>query len=233
MVVKGDADGRTGADFKHAFLDQWIIANWSHLVWACLVLIKHWAVSGARLGPYSMASFDGWAGTMGGILDSIGVKGFLSNRSIFMQEDADDDEEAFRAFVKAWAIKYGIGRKAARVVGNPDTDHDSLIRLMEEDDDIDIEAKGEDGKAKTKWFGRHFIRTYKDRTVKLRLGKGRGGTVYVTIRTEHCTKAGAKVYWLERVNVGVSLIRLDMETGQWTAETGVSARRAQRPGAWS
>jgi hypothetical protein len=50
--------------------------------------------------------FEGWAQTMGGILQVVGVPGLLANAKKFRQEAADRAGE-WRAFVAAWWVEVG------------------------------------------------------------------------------------------------------------------------------
>jgi hypothetical protein len=73
-----DPSSRSG--FKHDPLFDWIKENRRELVRAALVLIRRWFADGCPQGQKKMGSFERYARTMGGILDSIGVEGFLANR---------------------------------------------------------------------------------------------------------------------------------------------------------
>jgi hypothetical protein len=97
-------DTRSG--FKHV-LPQWAKENRGRLVWACLTLIQAWVAGGMpkKHGVEPMGGFESWEGVMGGILDSAGVPGFLSNRSELFTEVNTTDAE-WREFVSEWAVAH-------------------------------------------------------------------------------------------------------------------------------
>jgi len=96
---------RTG--FKYPDLNQYITDNRPELVRACLVMARAWFadendVSGVNI----LSSFEDWSKTIGGILKSCGVKGFLENTGEFFSA-ADGETENLVAFVQAWHNKKG------------------------------------------------------------------------------------------------------------------------------
>jgi hypothetical protein len=97
----------------HRNLHGWALDERPRLLWACAVLVRRWFAAGAPLweGP---ARFSRWAEVMGGILDSVGIEGFLDNRD--EERDAvDDSHSSMRAFVtQVWGPKYGEREVAAK-----------------------------------------------------------------------------------------------------------------------
>jgi hypothetical protein len=96
---------RTG--FKHPDLNQYITDNRPALIRACLIMARAWfadecGASGVKILP----SFENWSRTIGGILKSCGVKGFLENTKDFFST-ADGDAENITAFVHAWNEEKG------------------------------------------------------------------------------------------------------------------------------
>jgi len=95
---------RTG--FKHD-LFPWVTANRHLLVWAVLVLCRHWVASGSpRWHERAMGSFETWSETVGGILLCAGISGFLGNRER-LYAVSDPDGEEWRAFIAAWSEELG------------------------------------------------------------------------------------------------------------------------------
>jgi len=67
-------------DFLHADLLGWVKARRGELVAACLSLIQAWLEAGCPAGTVRLGSYESWAATMGGILETVGVEGFLTGR---------------------------------------------------------------------------------------------------------------------------------------------------------
>lgn len=92
-------------NFRHPNLALWARENHGQLVWALLVLVRHWMATGARRGPVVMGSYEDWAAVLGGILDAAGINGFMTNRDAgYRQSGADAGE--WRAFFEAWWSKH-------------------------------------------------------------------------------------------------------------------------------
>lgn len=138
---------RTG--FKHD-LETWVPAHRAELVAACLTLIRYWIDQGRpewRGKP--LPSFEGWSRVMGGLLECIGVAGFLQNLDM-TREASSGDEEPWGAFCSLWYDLYGstprpIGRYPL-FDGKSRSDYDgdkSLLHLIEEHS-LNIKLKGED-----------------------------------------------------------------------------------------
>jgi hypothetical protein len=95
---------RTG--FKHDDLRGWVESHRARLVWAGLTLIRSWIVAGCPRGAYRMGGFQEWANVMGGILDHIGIPGFLGTAKEFA-DAADSEALTHHAFVSAWWQAHG------------------------------------------------------------------------------------------------------------------------------
>ena len=88
--------------FKHTPLQGWITRNRAALVHACLTLVRTWQAAGApRRRSTPLGSFEEWSGVLGGILDAIGIPGFLGNMKE-LYETADDQSSQFKELVAAW-----------------------------------------------------------------------------------------------------------------------------------
>jgi hypothetical protein len=122
--------------FKRS-LNRWIPANRATAVWAALTIIKSWLdattpphdpehlsrtfdayeidfapMRGTRL----LNSYEEWAETMGGILEWIGVEGFLANQDK-MFAYADDEDGEVAAFLTAWADRFAEPVSVPDLVG--------------------------------------------------------------------------------------------------------------------
>jgi putative DNA primase/helicase len=95
---------RTG--FKHDPIIEWAAAHRAELVHAVLTLGQAWVAAGKPLAKQRLGSFEHWSAVMGGILEVIGVPGFLGNLDD-MYAEADADGEMWREFVSAWWESFG------------------------------------------------------------------------------------------------------------------------------
>lgn len=90
---------RTG--FRHADLRGWAIKNRGLLVWAALTLIQTWISKGMPLGTTKIGMFEAWSEVMGGILETTGIHGLLTNLEDFYSE-SDTEGATWRTFLLAW-----------------------------------------------------------------------------------------------------------------------------------
>ncbi|OYD80120.1 hypothetical protein CHT98_32935 (plasmid) [Azospirillum brasilense] len=95
-------------EFRHPELLAWVRENRARLVWAALTLAQAWVAAGRP--PAERAStlgmFERWCAVLGGILDHVGIPGFLGNLGEFY-DDADAEGQDWRAFVSAWWREHG------------------------------------------------------------------------------------------------------------------------------
>jgi hypothetical protein len=89
---------RTG--WKIPDLLGWARERRSELVSACLTIVRGWIDAGEPMGDYTLGSYEEWARVMGGILDYIGVHGFLVNLS--SNDEVNSAEAEWRGFVNLW-----------------------------------------------------------------------------------------------------------------------------------
>ena len=92
-------EDRDPSQFKHR-LPEWALDNRGEILWAALVLIRAWVEQGRPLGPQSMASYESWAKTIGGILQVAGIPGFLEAQKE-RRIDSDDSASQWEAFLKS------------------------------------------------------------------------------------------------------------------------------------
>jgi hypothetical protein len=97
-------DTRSGFDLR---LPGWVHEQRSALVSAALTLIRYWVGQGRpEWSGAPMATFEPWSRMIGGILETSGVAGFLSNRTDF-RLDNDEESQQWRGFVAAWFARWG------------------------------------------------------------------------------------------------------------------------------
>lgn len=94
-------DERT--DFKHVDLEGWVKQNQAQLVWSCLTLVRYWVAMGARRDrSIVFGGFTDWAQVMGGILNAIGVDGFMANRREITTGVVNTERTQLEALLSAW-----------------------------------------------------------------------------------------------------------------------------------
>lgn len=91
--------------FRHDELREWMADHRGDLVAAALTLIQDWVVKGMPHATVRLGSFERWAAVIGGILETAGISGFLTNLDEFY-EAADMEGAIWRQFVATWWLKY-------------------------------------------------------------------------------------------------------------------------------
>lgn len=95
-------------DFKILDLKLWALENRARLIWALIVMIRHWIALGAQPSNDVFGSFERWACTVGGVLGACGRTGFLVNRRSILEKSSDKDA-TFKGFVEQWWGSQGDG----------------------------------------------------------------------------------------------------------------------------
>lgn len=95
-----------GRSFRHERLLTWSREKRPELVSAVLTLVASWLAAGAPRSARDLGSFESWSETVGGILAHAGINGFLENLEE-LYELADAEGQEWRAFVAAWAERFG------------------------------------------------------------------------------------------------------------------------------
>jgi len=96
---------RTG--FKHR-LPEWAVDHRGELLGALLTMARAWFARGRpQFTKRTKGGFEQWCQTIGGILDVVGVEGFLENDREQI-ESADPEHQELAAFVTAWAAQHGV-----------------------------------------------------------------------------------------------------------------------------
>jgi hypothetical protein len=90
--------------WHHADLMGWVRDNRPTLVWACLTLIQHWVAGGMVKQPERpLASYEDWAGVMGGILARAGFHGFLDGQKEERAKAADSTQDGLTQLLNVLA----------------------------------------------------------------------------------------------------------------------------------
>ena len=92
--------------FRHPDLMVWVRANRARLVAACLTLCRAWIAAGRPRGTRTIGSYKSWSQTMGGVLEVVGIEGFLGNIDEMMAA-SDSEGAVWRSFVSAWWDRFG------------------------------------------------------------------------------------------------------------------------------
>ncbi len=92
--------------FRHPDLVSWLHRHRHELVWAFLVLIRHWVARGKPAWDgRPLGSFESWSAVVGGVLKAAGIAGFLENREALYQR-TDAVTEEWRQFTRAWWARH-------------------------------------------------------------------------------------------------------------------------------
>lgn len=92
--------------WKHE-LPAYAYAHRTELVSAALIMVQAWLAAGRPRGRQSLGSYDAWVQTLGGVLDVLGVPGFLMDAEQ-LWEDADSDRAARLWLVQRWYDEQGF-----------------------------------------------------------------------------------------------------------------------------
>jgi hypothetical protein len=117
------------ADFRHPNLVAWAVENRAALVRACIVLTRHWIDAGQPVGGRPLGSFERWAAVIGGILDCVGIDGFLGSLEE-LYEEADTEGALWREFVQAWWEAFGSEVKHVGELCRFCEEHDLLAAVL-------------------------------------------------------------------------------------------------------
>lgn len=94
------------AGFKHPSLREWVDEHRGELIKAACILVQHWIVEGRPTWSGTpLGSYESWSRTMGGILETADIEGFLGNHRKLM-EGADLESQALHCFVGKWAKEF-------------------------------------------------------------------------------------------------------------------------------
>ena len=136
-------------DFRHPDLRAWNTAHRGDLIAAALTLIRAWVVAGRPNGKQRMGSFESYVAVIGGILDVIGVPGFLDNQ-MELYDVADSEAAQWGALVDLW-------RERCEETGFVACKASDLYELALEVENFDMTGKtteGERGAVTMRSFGK-------------------------------------------------------------------------------
>jgi hypothetical protein len=109
--------------FKHQPLAQFVASHREELVAAVLTVISAWLAAGRPKGSKVLGSFESWSETMGGILEVVGLGGFLESDPF--ADLGDVERDAWQHFVLLWDHHYGdreVGvSELWKLLGEPDS----------------------------------------------------------------------------------------------------------------
>jgi len=91
--------------FKHHPLLKWVYKNQQTLIEAFLILVQAWVAQGMPRSKATLGSFESWAEVIGGILESVGIPGFLTNRKV-LNERTNVEGMEWKEFVEVWWTKH-------------------------------------------------------------------------------------------------------------------------------
>jgi hypothetical protein len=87
--------------FRHPDIRGWTKKYRGDFVGCALTLIQAWIAAGKPEGDKTLGMFEGWAHTIGGILDVAGIPDFLGNLEKFY-ERADTETATWGEFIASW-----------------------------------------------------------------------------------------------------------------------------------
>ena len=99
-LVPAEARPEDRQNFKHNDILQWVEDHRAELVWAVCTMIQAWVDDGMpHWKKPPIGSFERWSRNIGGILDSVGVEGFMDNSTDF-RNDTSYESDADLEFVQ-------------------------------------------------------------------------------------------------------------------------------------
>ena len=89
--------------FKHPNLHEWIMQSRGAILAAILTIVRSWILAGSpqKADQDILGGYESYSRILGGILEFIGVKGFLTNLTS-MYDIVDTNIPAWEAFLTAW-----------------------------------------------------------------------------------------------------------------------------------
>lgn len=189
-IVRIQIDAKTAAPwrnrtFRHPSLRRWAQENRSKLVWAILTLVQAWVTKGMPNGNYDLGTYESYAAVIGGIFDTVGIKGFLSNLDQ-MYESADAETTEWLEFFTQWWTEHQDQPQPSRKLFDLANEWDLLLSVRGTGNVIS--QKTALGKALATMDGRRIGEFEVVRARK----KGAGGTAIYQLRK---SKEEAQIDW--------------------------------------
>lgn len=94
-------------DFKHKYIEEWAKENRARLIHAILTCIQYWISNSCPISDKRLGSFEKWSSVIGGILNCIGLEGFLGNLEE-LYEMSDVEGNSWRVFILKWFSTFGL-----------------------------------------------------------------------------------------------------------------------------
>jgi hypothetical protein len=94
-----------GRTFKIRDLKAWLREHRSSMVWACLVLVRHWYAEGKPQGTLTLGMYESWSHVMGGILGAAELHGLLEKP---VPAATDMQSVAERWFIETMFEQHGV-----------------------------------------------------------------------------------------------------------------------------
>jgi hypothetical protein len=96
------------AKFKHPNLPEWVMQSRGLILAAILTIVRSWILAGSpqKADQKILGGYESYSRVVGGILEYIGIKGFLSNLDS-MYDIIDTNIPAWEAFLIAWRENLG------------------------------------------------------------------------------------------------------------------------------
>lgn len=93
--------------FRHPNIKAWVTTNRGQLLAAICKLVEAWIEGGKKCdSTVLLGSYEEWCKTVGGILETAGVDGFMGNLEA-LRESSSTTETAWEGFMKRWWDKLG------------------------------------------------------------------------------------------------------------------------------
>ncbi len=138
--------------FRHKDLRAWAAEHRGALVWAGLTMVRAWLANGQPTPACKpLGSYERWSHVLGGILETVGIPGFLANLDEFY-ESADAEGAMWRQFVGLWWDTHKSNKVKAA----------ALFPLTTQVDGFDLGGKTE--RAQQVTFGKKLA-TLRDRVI--------------------------------------------------------------------
>jgi len=137
VLIRLDAkveDPSTRAGFRHPHLEDWTREHRGRLLAAALTLGQGWIAAKRHRATVTFGGFQDWAEVLGGVLEAVGVPGFLDNRRQLF-EQSDEENILIKSFLSAWLAAYGETPVATK----------ELLDNIAKNHPLDIGAKTEQG----------------------------------------------------------------------------------------
>lgn len=184
-LVASVEDPSQREDFRIPDLKKWVVDHEAEILHALLTLVQSWVKRGMPQGSKPMGSFESWARTLGGILETAGIPGFLSQTD----EPVDPVKEAWRSLVEAWRSTYAFAFVTVAQL------YDLSVEKA-----IELPLSGKDENALRRSLGMK-LRYQKDRVYgSLRIVQGSGGSGGVNSWVLQDTQAGRHVRSVKSVS---------------------------------